>query len=105
MGNHISEQEKEIRWQEVMELQASISRRKNEALIGTIQLVMIDRYDAEAARWLGRTQAHAPEVDGVVYLGARRMDRRGGKFRPGELARARITGALDYDLIGAILGD
>ncbi|MBI3061380.1 MAG: 30S ribosomal protein S12 methylthiotransferase RimO [Deltaproteobacteria bacterium] len=105
MGNHIPEQEKEIRWQEVMDLQASISRKKNESLIGTLQLVMIDRYDAESARWLGRTQAHAPEVDGLVYLVAGRMDRRGGKFRPGDLARARITGALDYDLIGAILAD
>ncbi|MBI2538304.1 MAG: 30S ribosomal protein S12 methylthiotransferase RimO, partial [Deltaproteobacteria bacterium] len=105
MGNHLPEQEKEIRWQEVMDLQASISRKKNESLIGTLQLVMIDRYDAESARWLGRTQAHAPEVDGLVYLVAGRMDRGGAKFRPGDLARARITGALDYDLIGAILAD
>lgn len=103
MGDQISEQEKEMRWQEVMELQASISRRKNEALIGTIQQVIIDRYDAESDRWLGRTQAHAPEVDGVVYLDARRIDRRAGKFRPGDLASARIIRALDYDLIGAIL--
>lgn len=103
MENHIPEEEKERRWQEVMELQAEISRRKNESLIGTAQRVIINGYDPESERFFGRTQAHAPEVDGVVYFqnGISEVERK--KMRPGEMIDVRITQALDYDLVGAIL--
>lgn len=101
--DHIHEEEKERRWQEVMELQADISRRKNESLIGTVQRVMIDGYDPESERFFGRTQAHAPEVDGAVYFqhGISETERK--KLRPGEMINVKIIRALDYDLIGAIL--
>lgn len=103
MEDQISEDEKERRWQEVMELQAEISRRKNESLIGTVQRVIIDGYDAETERFFGRTQAHAPEVDGVVYLENGLTDKGRKDMRPGNLVDVRITQALDYDLISAIL--
>jgi ribosomal protein S12 methylthiotransferase len=104
MEDQVPEQEKETRWQELMELQATISRRKNERLIGTIQEVMIDGRDEESGRWIGRTQAHAPEVDGLVYLQDRPRNGAETKLRPGNFAKARINRALDYDLIGGILG-
>lgn len=103
MGDQIPEEEKESRWQEVMELQAEISRRKNESLIGTIQHVMVDAHDVESKRFIGRTQAHAPEVDGVVYLEKGYTNGVRTEMRPGEMVDVRINQALDYDLIGAIL--
>ena len=101
MPQTVAEDEKERRWQEIMDLQASISRKKNEALIGTIQRVMIDEFDEESDKISGRTQAHAPEVDGAVFverwdvLGEKRMNVRGG-----DLIDVRIVEAQDYDLIG-----
>src|SRR5678810_610806 len=68
MGAEVSEQVKERRWQEVMDLQSVISRKKNEGLIGTIQRVMIDDVALNSERVTGRTQGHAPEVDGVVFV-------------------------------------
>ena len=103
MGDQIPEEEKESRWQEVMELQAEISRSKNESLIGAIQRVMIDAYDPESKRFIGRTQAHAPEVDGVVYIEKGRTNGVRAEMRPGDMVDVRINQALDYDLIGAIL--
>jgi ribosomal protein S12 methylthiotransferase len=96
MTGQVEEQEKERRWQEVMELQAEISRKKNRALIGTIEQVIIDGLDRETGRLIGRTRAHAPEVDGVVYVTANG----GAKPKPGEIVETKITEALDYDLIG-----
>jgi len=98
MPEQVSEEEKERRWQEVMDLQASISRKKNEALIGSIQRVMIEGFDSDFRKATGRTQAHAPEVDGAVFMEGLRAESRGG-----ELIDVRITGALDYDLIGEII--
>src|SRR4030095_2056853 len=69
LDGRISEEEKEERWQKLMEIQAAISRKKNEALIGSIRRVMIDGTDSESGKTVGRTEAHAPEVDGVVYIG------------------------------------
>jgi len=100
MDEQAPEEEKERRWQEVMELQASISRKKNEALIGTIQRVMIDAVDHGSQSVSGRTQAHAPEVDGTVFvetLGDM------GILHPGEIIDVQIIEAQDYDLIGEIL--
>jgi ribosomal protein S12 methylthiotransferase len=101
LENKLSAEEIERRWQEVMDLQAEISRKKNQALIGTIQRVMMCGADTETQQLHARTQAHAPEVDGVVYI-------TGGDVNgysdpsPGTMADVKITQALEYDLIGEI---
>ena len=99
MTARVPEEEKERRWQELMELQASISRKKNEALIGTIQRVMIEDVDLESGKLTGRTQAHAPEVDGVVWI-ERGASGDESTNLPGDMINVQIIGALDYDLIG-----
>jgi ribosomal protein S12 methylthiotransferase len=99
----VSEEEKENRWQELMEVQAEISRKKNEALIGSIERVMINGTDRDSGKLAGRTQAHAPEVDGFVYVEGCDAQRGGNLPRSGELIDVKITGALDYDLISEIL--
>ena len=99
MGSQVSEQVKERRWQEVMDLQSVISRKKNEGLIGTIQRVMIDDVALNSERVTGRTQGHAPEVDGVVFVESDDSRQKRVAVRPGDMIDVRITGALDYDLI------
>jgi ribosomal protein S12 methylthiotransferase len=99
----VSEEEKERRWQELMDLQAKISRKKNEALIGRTERVMIESVDPDSQQTTGRTQAHAPEVDGVVYVEAGETAAAPGILMAGEIVEVRITGALDYDLIGEII--
>ena len=102
LDGKVSEEEKENRWQEVMDIQATISRKKNQALIGTIQRVMIDGTDSETGQCTGRTEGHAPEVDGVVYIDEQNFE--GGEPpHAGEMLFVKITGASDYDLIGETL--
>ena len=100
MTEAVAEEEKERRWQEIMDVQASISRKKNEALIGTIQRVMIDGVDLNTEKVTGRTQAHAPEVDGVVYVEEAESNAGLPCFRGGEMIDVKIIGASEYDLIG-----
>jgi ribosomal protein S12 methylthiotransferase len=98
MTGTVAEEEKERRWQEIMDLQSSISRKKNQALIGSLQRVMIDESDRDSERVNGRTQAHAPEVDGAVSIDW--SQEAGEGPRGGEMIDVRITAALDYDLMG-----
>jgi ribosomal protein S12 methylthiotransferase len=103
MTAKVSEEEKERRWQELMDLQAKISRKKNEALIGRTERVMIETVDLDSQQTTGRTQAHAPEVDGVVYVEGGETAAAPDILLAGEIVEVRITGALDYDLIGEII--
>ncbi|HEY6999053.1 MAG TPA: 30S ribosomal protein S12 methylthiotransferase RimO [Candidatus Binatia bacterium] len=99
MEAEVPEQVKERRWQEVMDLQSVISRKKNEALIGTIQRVIIDDVALNSERVTGRTQGHAPEVDGVVFVESDDSRQKRVPVRPGDMIDVTITEALDYDLI------
>ena len=100
MAATVPEDEKENRWQEIMDLQSVISRKKNEALIDTIQRVMIDNLDSDSGKFTGRTQAHAPEVDGVVYMDGLMLGNKTVSLRLGDMMAVRISDALDYDLVG-----
>jgi ribosomal protein S12 methylthiotransferase len=103
LDGKVPEEEKENRWQELMEVQAEISRKKNEALIGSIQRVMIEGTEQDSGKLAGRTQAHAPEVDGFVYVEGCDAQRKGNLPQSGELIDVKITGALEYDLISEML--
>jgi ribosomal protein S12 methylthiotransferase len=103
LSEQISEEEKERRWQELMDLQWTIARKKNQALIGTIQRVMIEGTDPESGKLSGRTQAHAPEVDGLVFVESYDKLIASNPMFPGTLVDVRITAAQDYDITGEII--
>jgi len=89
----IEEKVKRERLERVMRLQQSISEEVNRAFLGKTLDVLIDEEGEEAGVFLGRTQADAPEVDGIVYV-------KGGALKPGDLRRVRIVDTLEYDLVG-----
>jgi ribosomal protein S12 methylthiotransferase len=99
----VPDEEKETRWQEVMDLQSTIAQKKHKALIGTIQRVMIDDIDSESGKLTGRTQAHAPEVDGFVFINDSAASEESTSPKFGNFVDVKITDALEYDLMGEIL--
>ena len=103
MAGKVSDEQKEYRWQELMDVQAQISRKKNEAFNSRIQRVMIDNCERDSEKLIGRTQGHAPEVDGIVYIECDEFQDRKIELQAGEMVDVRFTGALDYDLIGKII--
>ncbi|HTQ02681.1 MAG TPA: 30S ribosomal protein S12 methylthiotransferase RimO [Polyangiaceae bacterium] len=81
----------------LMSLQRGISRRKNRALVGTELEVLVEGPSEESELVMaGRHAGQAPEIDGSVYLS-------GGPVQPGDLCRARVTSASDYDLVAEVL--
>jgi ribosomal protein S12 methylthiotransferase len=75
----------------IMKAQAAISLKKNRALIGTRQRVLIDGLEDMAL--IGRLPIQAPEIDGVVYLSEIEAE-------PGRFVEVTITDAKEYDLMG-----
>ena len=90
MAEQVSEELKENRWHTLMACQAEVVRKKNRALVGEEQAVLVCGQD-DHGRWWGRTQGQAPDIDGIVFLEACQAD-------SGDMIRARISGASGYDL-------
>jgi ribosomal protein S12 methylthiotransferase len=88
--DNISQEEKEERAQEIMEVQQQISFEKNQQKVGREFKVLVDK--KEAGRYLGRTEFDSVEVDNEVILNS------DGKLKIGEFVQARIIKAYDYDL-------
>jgi ribosomal protein S12 methylthiotransferase len=87
--------EKERRRAAVMEVQQEIALEHNEALVGTVQRVLIDRQ--EEGQYIGRTQADAPEIDNEVYVHADRA------LSPGTFCSVEIQDATEYDMYGRLV--
>lgn len=93
--NLISEEVKQQRLDEFMELQAQISADKLEGFVGTEQQIIIDSINTEENYAIGRTKYDAPEVDGQVIVG----DAAERGLKVGEFATVEITESTEYDLI------
>jgi len=92
-------EEKEARRREIMEIQASISREKNETRIGRTIDVLVEGPDAASpGRWTGRGRFQAPEVDGIVRFSLPP----GMSEPPAPIVRVAIASADDYDLFGTL---
>jgi ribosomal protein S12 methylthiotransferase len=83
---------KEERRGRLMELQQGISLEKNRAWVGRRLDILVEGH--QKGLTVGRSFRDAPEVDGVVLIE--------GDAPLGAMVRARITGALPYDLTGVL---
>ena len=82
---------------ELMELQQDIVFDRNEDLIGEEMLVMIEGKVADENAYVGRTYRDAPNVDGLIFVNTDE------ELVSGDFAKVKVTGAMDYDLIGELL--
>ena len=85
---------------QLMRLQAKISRKKNRELVGQEFPLLVEGQSAETdLLWQGRLESQAPRIDGVVYIN----DLAGDPPRAGDFRSVAITQASDYDLVGKLI--
>lgn len=97
MDGQIEESVKEDRQAELMELQQDIAFDLAEDMIGREVLVMIEGKVADENAYVGRTYKDAPNVDGLIFVNTDE------ELMSGDFAKVKVTGALEYDLIGEII--
>ena len=97
MDGQIEESVKEDRQAELMELQQDIAFDLAEDMIGQEVLVLIEGKVADENAYVGRTYKDAPNVDGLIFVNTDE------ELMSGDFARVKVTGALEYDLIGEII--
>lgn len=103
LPNHVADEIKQARYDQLMALQQGISLKKNQAMVGKTIPVLIEGHgmgedeDGEATGdtlSLGRSYRDAPEIDGYVIIE--------GELPVGEIVPVRITGATTYDLFATV---
>lgn len=91
----------EQRKRALMKLQKGISKKARREWVGkTIDVLVEGESEETPLLWQGRSQWHAPEIDGLVYLNDF------GPFEalePGRFYRCEITEAHDYDVVARVM--
>ncbi len=90
LADPVPEEVKEERYHRFMQVQAKISQQRLQAKIGHPQTVLIDAITPEHI--IGRSQADAPEIDGLVYVQPYT------NAQIGTFIQVNVTDADDYDL-------
>ncbi|MGM0562794.1 MAG: 30S ribosomal protein S12 methylthiotransferase RimO [Pseudomonadota bacterium] len=86
----VDEETKELRYQRFMQLQQKISTEKLAQKVGQRCRILIDEVVDEGA--VGRSQADAPDIDGLVFIdGATHLE-------PGQYVEAEIEETDEYDM-------
>jgi len=99
MSEQISEEVKQERQAEIMELQQEISFELDEKRIGQQLTVFIEGKVADEEVYIGRTYADAPNVDGYIFINTSKS------LVSGDFVEAKVTAALEYDLIGELINE
>ena len=97
MDGQVDQEIKEERRAELMELQQEVAFDRAEEMTGKEVLVMIEGRVADENAYVGRTYKDAPNVDGLIFINTDE------ELASGDFVRAKVTGALDYDLIGELI--
>ena len=96
MADQVDENVKADRRDAIMELQQEVSIDKSAEMIGRTLEVLIEGKVADENAYVGRSYMDAPNVDGYVFINTDE------ELISGDFVPVKITGALEYDLIGEI---
>jgi ribosomal protein S12 methylthiotransferase RimO len=97
MENQIEEEVKEERKNELMELQQDIAFDTAQNMKSRELLVMVEGKVADENAYVGRTYKDAPNIDGLIFI------QTAEELISGAFVKVRVTGYLEYDLIGEIV--
>lgn len=95
--DQIDEDIKEERKYQIMELQQEIVSEKSHGMIGRELLVIFEGRVQEDNAYVGRTYMDTPGIDGYIFVNT------DAEIMSGDVARVRVTGAYEYDLIGELI--
>jgi len=89
--DQVCEEEKQQRFEKLIEVQRKISEKRLEKMVGNVYEVLVE--GKEGKFYIGRTEYDAPEIDGIVYIS-------GKNLKIGNFYKVKITSSTDYDLYG-----
>lgn len=98
MPEQTEQEVKQERYDIAMRLQQKISLAKNQEWVGRELTVLLESISEDAEFIVARSYRDAPEIDGVIYVQPK------SGLALGTFVQVMITEALEYDLIGEVVG-
>ncbi|MCU9808065.1 30S ribosomal protein S12 methylthiotransferase RimO [Paraclostridium sp. AKS46] len=98
LPNHLDEDVKLQRRDQLMLVQQEISQNLNEQKIDNEYEVLIEE-QIEDKVYIGRTQGDAEEIDSIVYVKSE------NQLEIGSFVKVKINNALEYDLMGDVVNE
>jgi len=95
MDHRVNKKTAQNRMDSIMQMQMEISEAYHRSLVGKTMSVMVEGYDPGVRMYFGRTQYHAPEIDGMVYFTSSKT-----QLPVGEFVEVLMEDVMEYDLIG-----
>ena len=100
LPDQLPEEIKEDRRARLMAAQQPIAFERSQAQLGQQVDIILDQPVAgEDNVWVGRSQADAPDVDGVIYVTGGEQ-----KLSAGDIVRCEIVASQGYDLAAVAIG-
>ena len=98
LPHQIRKDVKERRFNRIMAIQQEISYKKGLERIGEIHKTVIEDYDKESKKYVGRSYAFAPDdIDGVIFVESKK------DLEFGSFYNVKITDADLYNLYGEVM--
>lgn len=98
LPNHLEEDVKFRRRDQLMLVQQEISQELNAQKINNEYEVLIEE-QIEDKVYIGRTQGDAEEIDSIVYVKSE------NQLKIGDFVKVKINNALEYDLMGDVVNE
>ena len=95
LGDPVAEEVKQERYSRLTQLQERVGTEKNDELVGTRQVVLVDAHEGVVC--YGRMERDAPEIDGQVVIAE-------GTPPVGSFVEVEITAAAPYELSAKVVG-
>ena len=94
--DNIPDEVKQARLEKLMAVQEEIASEVAASEVGKTLRVIIDEYDPDMQRWIGRSEYDSPEVDCNVFVEADE------ELETGKIYNVKITDSDGFDLYGSI---
>jgi ribosomal protein S12 methylthiotransferase len=100
LPDHVPAEVMESRRERLMEVQQEIAFSALQQQVGrTLDVILDQPVEGEKNIWIGRSQADAPDVDGLVFVTGDHY-----KLRAGDIVPCEIVATQEYDLVAVAAG-
>lgn len=93
LDGHITEIEKEKRYDKIMKTQQKVSAKRNEQIIGEELECMIESITEDEQYYIARSYMDVPNEDGYAFI------KNTNEHKAGECIKAKVVASMEYDLI------
>ena len=97
--DHVDSDEAQRRSELLVDVQSDIIDEYNDSILGEEREVLCEGFDAQAQMFFGRSYAESPDIDGRIYFTADE------EVEPGTFVTVRLTGTMDGEVTGEMVGE